>query len=131
MTHPAQTALRKATRGLLYGSEKDAPFKVVTLKTDTTVTADTIALLVGKPADSPVETVAFEKFFGELTTTHKWHSADDRAIVKRYQDLSDLLHKELNHRHVFKIGKVKVTIVIIGQAADGTWIGLETDSLET
>jgi hypothetical protein len=130
MTHPAQTALKKATRGLLYGSEKDAPFKVVSLKGDT-VTASNIAELVGKPADSPVETVPFERFFGELTTTHKWHSTDDRAVVKRYQDLADLLRKELTHRHVFKIGQVKVTIAIVGQAADGTWIGLETDSLET
>jgi Nuclease A inhibitor-like protein len=130
MTQSAQTALKKATRGLLYGSEKDAPFKVVTLGSDT-VTAANVAELVGKPADSPIETVPFERFFGELTTAHKWHSADDRAIVKRYQDLADILRKELTHRHVFKIGQVKVTLVIAGQTSDGTWLGLEADSLET
>ena len=131
MAHPALAALRKAAKGLLYVSEKDAPFKVVSLKPEKSVTTGNVAELLGKPADSHVATLTFDHLFGELTAEQKWHTADDRAVAKRYQDLAALLRKELKHLKVFKVGLVKVTILIVGETADGHWIGLETDSLET
>ena len=131
MANPALAIFRKAVKGLVYMSEKDAPFRVVALKCDTAPTKPTIAQLLDLPEDSPVEEVAFTKFFAELTKGEKWHAEDDKAVVKRYQTLLATLRETLTHLHVFKIGRVRVKIAIVGQSADGHWVGLETDSLET
>ena len=131
MAHPALSALRKAVKGLLFMSEKDAPFKVVTLKVDDSLTAANVAALVDRPADSPVEEVSAPKFFADLTHAQKWHAEDDKATVRRYQDLAILIREQLTDVKVFKVGQVKVRILIAGKTSDGQWIGLETDSLET
>ena len=129
MTNPALTALRKAVRGMLYTSEKDAPFKAFAFDEDDVPTKDTIASLM--TLDGPVEEPPFAKFFGELTKVRKWHAEDDKAVVKRYQALLDFLREHLRGLKVFKIGDVRVKIVIVGQTPAGRWLGLETDSLET
>ena len=131
MANPALNVLRKATKGLLYMSEKDAPFKVIELKEGETPTAANVVELLGAPAASPVEEVTFGKFFGELTKVQKWHAEDDKAVVRRYQDLVGVLRETLTNLKVFKIGAVRVKIAILGKTSSGTWAGLETDSLET
>jgi DNA integrity scanning protein DisA with diadenylate cyclase activity len=131
MADPALSVLRKATKGLLYMSEMDAPFKVVALKDGETPSAANVAELLGAPADSPVEEVAFGKFFGELTKVQKWHAEDDKAVVKRYQDLLAVLRESLSSLKVFKVGRVRVKIAILGKTDGGNWAGLSTESLET
>jgi hypothetical protein len=131
MANPALPTLRKAVKGLLYMSEKDAPFKVVSFKEGETPSADSVAALLGLSAGSPVEEIPFAKFFGELTKVQKWHAEDDKAVVRRYQDLLAVLRETLTGLQVFKIGKVRVTIAILGKSAGGSWAGLVTDSLET
>src|SRR3982074_638319 len=93
MAHLALAALRKAVRGLLYMSEKDAPFKVFAFDEGVVPTRDTIAALM--KLDGPVEEPPFARFFGELTNPRKWHAEDDKAVVKRYQDLHDALREHL------------------------------------
>ena len=131
MANPALSVLRKAIKGLLYMSEKDAPFTVFALKEGQTPSIQNIAELLHAPADSPVEEVAFGTFFGELTKVQKWHAEDDKAVVKRYQDLLGVLRATLSSLKVFKIGTVRVKIAILGKTAEGNWAGLETDALET
>jgi len=131
MSKAVLTALRKATKGLLYMSEKDAPFKVISTEKLTAPTTATIAEILHQPTDSPVEEVAFTKFFAELTKPQKWHAEDDKAVIKRYQDLLAAMREHLTGLKVFKIGKVRVKIAILGQSESKEWMGLETDSLET
>jgi hypothetical protein len=131
MANPALNILRKATKGLLYMSEKDAPYKVLALKEGETPTVANVVELLHAPAGSPVEEVAFGTFFAALTKVQKWHAEDDKAIVRRYQDLVGVLRETLSNLKVFKIGAVRVKIAIMGKTAAGTWAGLETDSLET
>lgn len=131
MSKSALAALRKAARGLLYMSEIDAPFKAIALKDSVAPTEATIAELLHAPADSPVEEVPFAKFFAELTKPEKWHAEDDKAVIKRYRDLVTALRDHLKELKVFKVGRVRVKIAILGKSATGQWIGLETNSLET
>jgi hypothetical protein len=131
MANPALSVLRKATKGLLYMSEKDAPFKVLALKDGASPSATNVAELLNAPAESPVEEVDFTRFFAELTKVQKWHAEDDKAVVKRYQDLLAVLRETLTNLKVFKIGRVRVKIAILGKTSMGSWAGLETDALET
>lgn len=129
MSNSAATALRKAVKGLLFMSEKDAPFKVVKFKEPPT--AATIAHLIGEPDNSPVEEVSPTKFFADLTKHEKWHAEDDKAVIKRYRDLLAVLREQLTGLKVYKVGRVRVKIVILGKSDAGDVLGLQTDSLET
>lgn len=131
MSKSALSALRKATKGLLYMSEKDAPFKVIAFNDDDPLTGENIAAHLQAPAESHVEEVPFAKFFAELTKPQKWHAEDDKAVIKRYQDLHAVLRETLTGLKVFKVGKVRIKIAIVGKSDSGQWVGLETDSLET
>lgn len=129
MANPVLAVLRKAVKGLLFMSEKDAPFKAIAL--DEAPTHDNIAKLLDLPTGSLVEEVPFAKFFADLTKVRKWHAEDDKAVVKRYRDLLAVLRDNLTSLKVFKVGKVRVKIAILGKTADDAWAGLVTDSLET
>src|SRR4051794_25041472 len=124
MEDPALRVLHKAIKGLLYMSEKDAPFAVVAIKEGETPTVANIAQLLNVPADSLAEEVPFGMFFGELTKVQKWHAEDDKAVVKRYQDLLAVLRQALTELKVFKIGRIRVKIAILGKTAGGKWAGL-------
>jgi hypothetical protein len=130
MADPVVNLLRKAVRGLLFMSEKDAAFKVVTLPDAAEVTVRNIAELIGRP-DLPAQEEKFDRLFGELCKDQKWHGEDERALVKRYQNLRQVLHEHLGERKVFKLGTGQVKVYIVGKSAAGRWIALETDALET
>jgi uncharacterized membrane protein YccC len=130
MSKSALTALRKATRGLVFMSEKDAGFRVAPLPFEQAPTAEMVASSLSLP-DAAVETVSFAKFFGELTKREKWHAEDDKAAVKRYENFHAVLREQLTGLKVFKIGRVRVKIAIVGKSASGQWIAVTTDSLET
>jgi hypothetical protein len=129
MSTSASAALRKAVRGLLFMSEIDAPFKVVKFKEPPT--AATIAEQLDKPSDSEVEEVSPTKFFADLTKPEKWHAEDDKAVIKRYRDLLNVLRENLTGLKVYKVGRVRVKIAILGKTDAGEVVGIVTDSLET
>ena len=130
MADPTINVLRKAVRGLIFMSEKDAAFKVLTLPSEGDVTVDNIAELTRHP-DLPVEEVKFDRLFAELCKDQKWHGEDERAFVKRYQNLRQTLHEHLSDRKVFKLGTGQVKVYIVGKSARGLWLALATEALET
>ncbi len=123
-------ALRKGVRGLVYSSEKDAPFRVRQVKARE-INATNVAEQMGVSDKKPVEEVAFGRFFGELTKVQKWHAEDDKAVVKRFQDLAALLRGNLTDLRVYKVGKTRVNVFILGKLDAENWAVLETDALET
>lgn len=133
MSKSVLTALRKATRGLVFMSEQDAPFRVVVLPGDEPPTADDIAAQLGLSGSgrTQVEEVGFARFFTDLTIVRKWHAEDDKAVIKRYHDLHGTLREWLSQLTVYKIGQIRQTIAIVGKSAEGVWFAVVTESLET
>ncbi len=131
MTHPTLTALRKAARGLMYMSEKDAPFRVVALETDEPVTKKNILKLTASPEGAPVSEEKFDRVFGLMSQDQKWHGEDEKAIVKKYQHLTKVLLNNLSDLRIFKIGQGQLKVYIVGKTREGLWLGLQTESLET
>ena len=131
MTQMALAAMRHAARGLLYLSERDSPFRVISLKVDEMPDTAPSATAFGLPAEAPVEEVSFGEFFANLTRIRKWHAGDEKALIRRYQDLQAVLHDNLTDLKVFRVGLGQVRIFIVGKARDGHWVGLETAALET
>jgi len=123
--------MRQATADLLYPSEKDAPFQVFAWKHAGAVTKKNICALAGLPADSPVELVEFGKFFAPLLKVQKWYGPQEQAKIKRYAALHAVLMESLQRPKVFKIGKTRLKIYIVGKLGPDEVGGVATEALET
>lgn len=125
--------LKQAARGVLYRSEADYPFEVVSWPREEVKDLDAKTLLRYEkyPAGTRVKMIDFDFFFEVPTTPEEWHDAEERKQVSRYQHLVKLLKENLSDLRVFKVGEVQVDIYIGGRSDTGDWVGLYTNSVET
>ncbi len=84
-----------------------------------------------QPADSKVQIPDFESFFADIIVERKWHSTEEKDLVRKYQNLIKVLKDNLKQLKIFKIGESKLKVYVVGKANDGSWMGLETEALET
>jgi hypothetical protein len=111
--------LKKASAGLTYPSETDAPFEPFVWEGKGTA-RDQVAARAGK--GKPIEEVAIDAFFKEL------EESDD---AERFKQLRKVLEEQLQGLKVFRVGKIRIDVYLIGQAKSGKWAGLHTVSVET
>jgi len=106
-------SLRTAVAGLLYPSETDAPFDVIS----------SWPVKEGKPPRK-VEEVAPDDFFGEL------RESDDAA---RFAQLRRALECNLSGVKVVRVGagEPKVDVYLVGRSKSGATLGVHTTSVET
>lgn len=114
--------LSKASAGLEYPSESDAPFEPFRWDAAGGSAQQQVAahaLKRRKICEIPVD-----GFFGAL------EGSED---AERFQQLRGVLEKRLKGLKVFRVGEgeVKVDIYLIGQTPSGAWAGLHTTSVET
>ncbi|WP_020469145.1 nuclease A inhibitor family protein [Zavarzinella formosa] len=124
-TEETAKALGKASAGLLYPSETDAPFEPFAWPGVTMADAETVERHTrpkGKRKVRPVRETTVEEFFEEL------NDADDADGFKR---LKAVVGKLLTGAKVFRIVGPKVDVWIVGLAASGEAAGLKTVSVET
>jgi hypothetical protein len=128
----AASALRQATRGLLYMSESDEPFKVVQVgELAGAFGAADACLVARRPADSLVRQQGIEEFFGELVQERDWYGPSEIKDARRYQALWHYFRDSLAGATVFRVGELQVDIIIAGRASDGHWVGVKTRAIET
>jgi hypothetical protein len=122
--------LRQATADLLWMSESDYPFEVVTwergIELNPTVlfpevTSDEIA----------VETVTLTDLFAPAIAIEDWYEVEELAQVDRYKKLLHAIESNLTDVQVFRVGEVEITIYIVGKTAAGDLVGLKTQAVET
>jgi hypothetical protein len=128
----ACTALTKASKGLLYPSETDAPFEVFVWHdaTGPLTTAKLLALAKQAPA-SPVAVTTIDDFFAPLVAEADWHGREEKAIVQKFKQLRQAVEAQLADAKVFRIGAIEITIYLVGKTRDGDWAGLKTMAVET
>lgn len=133
MTEPAEllSTLQQATTGLQWLSESDYPFEVVHWQDLPTLTPDRLRQLIHQPADATVEIQDLDSFFEVATQNQDWHSADDRAVVQRYQALVKTLKQLLTNPQVYRIGEVEIEILILGKTGQDCYSGVSTRAIET
>jgi hypothetical protein len=127
MADDAAAVIQKASAGLAYPSEADAPFDPVRWDpAQGDPSPATVAALAGgkgKKKARPIEQVSPEEFFAALAET------DDAA---KFQALERALRNTLTDLRVYRVGgSAKVDIYVVGRAATGEWLGLHTTSVET
>ena len=127
MADDAAAAISKASAGLAYPSESDAPFDLVRWDAASgDPSPATVAGLgggTGRRKARPVQEVSVDEFFAALAET------DDAAEFKA---LEQALRKALTDLRVYRVGgSAQVDIYALGRAASGEWLGLHTTSVET
>ena len=66
-----------------------------------------------------------------LATEQDWHEAAEKAVVLQYRGLLDAIKKKLADAKVFKVGKTKLDVYIVGKTDEGDWAGVKTVAVET
>ena len=132
MSSAAVTALTKASKGLLYPSESDAPFEVFTWKNGmgSLTPAKLLALAEQDPA-SPVEVTTLDEFFAPLIAEKDWHGREEKTIVQKFKDLRQAIDAQLIEPRVYRVGAIEIAIYLAGKTIDGDLTGLKTKSVET
>jgi len=123
--------LRRASEGLLYISEQDAPFEAFAWRDKGDLTNEKLLALGKHPAGTSVREMAFDEFFADLVKEEDWHEEEEKATVAKYRDLVKVLKAQLTDLKVFRVGARDVTIYVVGRTPAGTWAGVKTAAVET
>jgi hypothetical protein len=122
--------LEAACAGLLFISEKDAPFALVDALGVPFAGLDA-RLLTGRPSTDPIETVPVEYFFRNAILDQDWYGPAEKAAAQRYRELVSLIESTLPDARVFRVGARRIAVLIVGTGPGGGTLGLSTTVVET
>ncbi len=109
-----------AINGLTYPSESDEAFDL--FQWGSAAGNAQAQVLAHARVRQPIAEVHVNDFFAALDGT------DDAA---RFRDLRRALEASLTDLRVFRVGKIRVEIYIVGKTKAGQWAGVHTTSVET
>lgn len=124
--------LTKATEGLLFMSETDAPFVPFFWPSEdsTPLTPARLLEFAQKKADEPIRTVTLAQFFRNATKEEAWHNDEEKAEVERFKALGTTLKSTLKKPQVFRVGEINIDVYIVGLIEEG-YAGIQTRVVET
>jgi hypothetical protein len=123
--------LAKICKGLIYMSETDAEFTVFKgVKIEELSKESMSAQIKGSPIVS-FEEQNFDEFFLRLTTVKDWFGEFEKQKAKRFGELQEFMKASLKDLKVFRIGKIRIDIYIVGLDTKNCLIGLKTNAVET
>lgn len=128
--HPQLQEIEKASEGLYYISETDAPFHLI----ETAEYADpkqAAFKLSGNDENEPVEEVTLEHFFRNTVKNYPDATPEQQQMVQRFIQLQTTLLQNLKDVKVYRIGSIQIKVYILGKLPDGTYAGLSTQLVET
>jgi hypothetical protein len=124
-------ALARASSGLLFPSESDAPLTPYRWRGPGEPSPGALLAAEGFAPGTLVETVAVEDFFAGVTEAREGADAADRAEADRFRALVDLLARDLAGLRAYRVGVVDVDAFVLGRHPSGAWLGLRTHLVET
>jgi hypothetical protein len=121
--HPAVEALAKASKGLLFPSETDAPLEPFLWEdAGDKLTKDKVRQLAGAPKGVGVEETTLDDL---LSTVPE----EDRP---QFDKLAAPIKQQLSGVKVYKVGdEPEKQVYVVGKTSDGKWAGLKTAVVET
>ncbi len=119
---PVLDALKKASKGLRFVSETEAPLEPFVWKEGGQLNPERLRELTGAAEGTPVEETTLSRFFRAVPS-------EDKA---KFQQLTKALQGQLSGIKVYKVGEeAEKEVYVVGQTADGRWAGLKTTVVET
>src|SRR6476620_8996931 len=89
-------ALQKASQGLQYRSETDAPFEAFEWPGEEGKPDKARVLeLAGAAPGTPVKTKSVAAFFKDATSEQDWHDEQEKAEVEKFQQLVQAIKEAL------------------------------------
>ncbi len=128
---PLYETIKKACQNLFYISETDAEVEFFFGGKIEILTEQTILAALGKNVTTEIEETEAQYFFERLTKTKEWNSETQLNNARGFTNLFKLLSDDLGELRVFKIGRVKIDIYIVGIDENGMLIGVKTKAVET
>jgi Nuclease A inhibitor-like protein len=122
--------LKQATTDLLWSSESDYPFEVVSWEPGTELNPTDLFSNI-YDTELAIESITLLDLFEPVLTIEDWYEQAELDLVDRYTNLLDLINTNLTEVEVFRVGEVEIDIYIIGKTPTGNIIGLKTRSVET
>lgn len=122
--------LKQATADLMWASESDYPFEVMTWERGVEMTPSALFKELAAP-NMAIEIISLADFFAPVLTTEDWYGAEELATVDRYANLVQTIESNLTEVQVFRLGEIEISVYIIGKTPDGHLIGLKTQAIET
>lgn len=125
--------LKKASDGLLFMSESEAPLEFFHWQAfdNEALTTESLLQKTGHSSDTSVEVVDLDSFFEVATTEHAWHDSEDKQTVKKFQTLVETLKQSLSDIKVYRVGQRTIDVYIVGKTVLGDYAGLSTKVVET
>ena len=119
---PTLDALKRASKGLLFPSESEAPLEPFAWKDGGALTRERLLELAGAEAGTAVEET-------DLGTLLRTIPPEDGA---KFDKLARVLQEQLTGLKVYKVGdEAEREVYIVGKTKDGRWAGLKTSVVET
>jgi hypothetical protein len=125
--------LTTAIADLFWISETDAPFEIVSWVVPLTakLTAKKLLKSLGLAKDVATTAQDLDTFLQPVLAPQDWHGDEEKEMIRRYENLRDLLKQNLTDLQVYRCGEIAITICILGKNPDGEWVGLKTQAVET
>lgn len=122
--------LQQATTDLLWVSESDYPFEVMTWQRGVEMTPTALFTELTAP-DTAIETSSLQDFFAPALKQEDWYDAAELDRANRYTELVRTIESSLAEVRVFRVGSVEISIYIVGKTPAGDVVGLKTQAVET
>jgi Nuclease A inhibitor-like protein len=122
--------LKQATTDLLWSSESDYPFEIVTWELGVELNPTDLFSNI-YDTDLAIESITLTDLFEPVLKIEDWYEQAELAQVDRYTNLLDSIDTNLAEVQVFRVGEVEIDIYIIGKTPTGDIVGLKTLSVET
>ncbi|NTW00988.1 MAG: nuclease [Oscillochloris sp.] len=127
----ALAEIMAAADGLLLMSESDYPFTPFRWPGPESFSVVGLLEYLGLPPDTAVETRTLAAFFEPMATEQDWFDDDQRAAAIRFAVLRDRITSLLADVCVYRLGRVQITVIIVGLDATGASVGLQSTLIET
>ncbi len=128
---PKSETFAETLNGLIYISETDAEIIPFAGEKTSEVTIDEIRRQTGAATQVPIETVDLGQFFERLTQIKDWFGDAEKKRAARFAELRDELMADLKDVKVFRVGKIRIDIYIVGINSEGRLAGITTKAVET
>ena len=120
--NPAVDALAKASKGLLFPSETDAPLGPFLWEGGDKLTEDRVRQLAGAPKGAAIEETTLDDLLATVPE-------EDRP---QFDNLAAAIKQQLSGVKVYKVGdEPERQVYVAGKTSDGQWAGLKTTVVET
>ncbi len=123
-------ALVEACRDLVYISETDrAVIPLFEKENRGTPLSEFVCSQTERP--DPVDVSPASIFFDRLTKDQEWHGEREQTAVRRFSKLRNLLSDNLKGLRLYRQGRVRIDLFVLGHDSEGNIAGIRTTAVET